>query len=256
MFIYKPKIIGGLYLGAIPLFSLIYWLNPFFFGNQLSFAQSLYFSVITITTLGYGDITPITDPARLLTAAESLIGIILIGLFLNSVAHVKFESEQTKKREIVRSHLKAQYSQFRENIVSTLLRAEAGNYNIDGELSKKLVDIKEFRNHFNENNKKRWYDVLNGLEENKETREDLIVEIDLLVQQITYALNNVEVEDKKSLMLLTRFSQHTYRLKTSEVYQSDPVRYLSGFFWDVMAGWSWDKGFRDEDIVLNAIESV
>ena len=54
-----------------------------------SFRRMLYFSVVTITTLGYGDIVPLTDKARTLVAIESISGIVLIGLFLNSLAHKK-----------------------------------------------------------------------------------------------------------------------------------------------------------------------
>jgi len=51
-----------------------------------SFVRFFYFSAVTITTLGYGDIVPMTDRARLLVAIEAILGIVLAGLFLNSVA--------------------------------------------------------------------------------------------------------------------------------------------------------------------------
>lgn len=51
-----------------------------------AFARMFYFSAVTITTLGYGDIVPITNPARILVALESIFGIVLIGLFLNSLS--------------------------------------------------------------------------------------------------------------------------------------------------------------------------
>jgi hypothetical protein len=54
----------------------------------------LYFSVVVITTLGFGDIVPLTDAARLWVASESLLGVILIGLFLNSLG-VRAAARQT-----------------------------------------------------------------------------------------------------------------------------------------------------------------
>ena len=51
-----------------------------------SYARMFYFSVVTITTLGYGDIVPITNMARIIVATESILGIVLIGLFLNSLS--------------------------------------------------------------------------------------------------------------------------------------------------------------------------
>ena len=121
---YKPRCFGGLYLLLIPIFGIIYWLNPGFWIEPLSFIQSIYFSVITITTLGYGDISPITESARVLTAIEALSGIVLIGLFLNAVAHSRAELEETKRHNIVQGHLRAQYEEFRRNIVDICLRAE------------------------------------------------------------------------------------------------------------------------------------
>ncbi|MEM9338425.1 MAG: ion channel, partial [Bacteroidota bacterium] len=50
-----------------------------------SFGRMLYFSASTLTTLGLGDIIPISGIARLLVTIESLLGLILIGLFLNSL---------------------------------------------------------------------------------------------------------------------------------------------------------------------------
>ena len=51
-----------------------------------AYARMFYFSAVTITTLGYGDIVPITTMSRTLVAFESIIGIVLIGLFLNSLS--------------------------------------------------------------------------------------------------------------------------------------------------------------------------
>jgi len=50
------------------------------------YARMLYLSTVTITTLGYGDILPLTSRARLLVALESILGIVVIGLFLNSLS--------------------------------------------------------------------------------------------------------------------------------------------------------------------------
>ena len=41
---------------------------------------------MTITTVGFGDIVPLTTLARLIVASEAILGIIIIGLFLNSIA--------------------------------------------------------------------------------------------------------------------------------------------------------------------------
>ena len=48
--------------------------------------RMLYLSAITITTLGFGDITPVSESARMSIALEAVLGIVVIGLFLNSLA--------------------------------------------------------------------------------------------------------------------------------------------------------------------------
>ena len=51
-----------------------------------SFWRMLYLSTVTITTLGYGDIVPITPVSRALVGAEAILGILIIGLYLNALS--------------------------------------------------------------------------------------------------------------------------------------------------------------------------
>jgi hypothetical protein len=97
----NPKFIAILYIALILIFGLIYWATPSFWKTELTLIQSLYFSVVTITTLGYGDITPQNDIAMIFTALESLSGILVIGLFLNALAQTysSKESERFRNRE-------------------------------------------------------------------------------------------------------------------------------------------------------------
>lgn len=59
--------------------------------DEAFFERMLYFSTVTITTLGFGDIVPVEPVARLLVAVESILGIILMGLFLNALFNEKVE---------------------------------------------------------------------------------------------------------------------------------------------------------------------
>ena len=45
------------------------------------FIRMCYFSATTVTTLGFGDITPVSTEARVLSAAEAVVGVAIIGLF-------------------------------------------------------------------------------------------------------------------------------------------------------------------------------
>jgi hypothetical protein len=46
----------------------------------LSFFEGLYWSVVTFTTLGYGEIVPYTIPGRILSMLDSLLGMTLMGV--------------------------------------------------------------------------------------------------------------------------------------------------------------------------------
>ena len=49
-----------------------------------SYVDSFYFSVVTTTTVGFGDITPDTDGAKLFTVAYIIVGISIITTFLDA----------------------------------------------------------------------------------------------------------------------------------------------------------------------------
>lgn len=53
---------------------------------KFGFGRYLYLSVVTITTLGFGDIVPTSDGARLAVGLEAVTGVVLAGLFLNALA--------------------------------------------------------------------------------------------------------------------------------------------------------------------------
>ena len=103
---------GFLYLSLIPIFAVIYTLLPegFIHYDQLSntFLTNLYYSAVTVTTLGYGDITPINEIAAILVGTESVLGVVIIGLFLNQLSHNKMEQEKiiTEQEEIGRAMLR------------------------------------------------------------------------------------------------------------------------------------------------------
>ncbi|WP_082969128.1 potassium channel family protein [Mycobacterium sp. E2699] len=58
-------------------------------GGQWSrdnMVRMVYFSAVTITTLGYGDIAPIETSTRIMVTAEAVLGAVTVGLFLNAIA--------------------------------------------------------------------------------------------------------------------------------------------------------------------------
>ncbi len=68
------------------LFQLCLQLQPTAFGPASGSAYSLfdlfYFSFTTLTTAGYGDIVPVTRPARMLAAMESVCGVLYLAVLV------------------------------------------------------------------------------------------------------------------------------------------------------------------------------
>lgn len=88
---FRPARVVRLLLLVIGVFSILNFafdtciLGP---DGDLTVIDSIYFTVVTITTLGFGDITPLTPIGRLLVTFQALAGFIVISLFLAAVASV------------------------------------------------------------------------------------------------------------------------------------------------------------------------
>ena len=154
----RPRVYGLFYLSLIPIYATFYYFFPSITGSERSFVECLYFSIVTITTLGYGDITPLDETGQLVTASESLLGVVSIGLFLNAVASARSErirEEQADRdaanyEETQRAKLNGHYSlvspvieRYRAAVMNITCRShgnEPMKYNPDFEL-KDLKDL-------------------------------------------------------------------------------------------------------------------
>lgn len=116
----RPIVWITLYLCLVPVFALIYWALPdgqfrIPDGGTAGYGGWLYYSIVTITTLGFGDYTPAHSGAQWVTAIEVLMGLVVIGFFLNAVGSMKSEidveselekqkrvHEETEKRKLIK----------------------------------------------------------------------------------------------------------------------------------------------------------
>lgn len=55
-----------------------------------------YLSLVTLSTLGYGDITPVSQPARILAALEAIIGQLFIGVLIARLVGQQISSRKNK----------------------------------------------------------------------------------------------------------------------------------------------------------------
>ena len=99
------KILGAicvyLLLGIIwaIIYTLIADINPGTFNGHKpepwhkSFPDFIYFSFVTLTTLGYGDITPATSVSRFLTYMEAVIGQFYLAILVASLVGIRISTQ-------------------------------------------------------------------------------------------------------------------------------------------------------------------
>lgn len=76
---HKPLItVGALAAGYVLVSALVIFnVEPELFG---SFLDAVYWATVSLTTMGYGDITPVTAAGRIVTIISSMMGIAIIAL--------------------------------------------------------------------------------------------------------------------------------------------------------------------------------
>ena len=65
---------------------------------QENFAAAVYFSFVTITTLGYGDISPILPLARSLVVMEAVVGVFYMAILVASLIGVRMSDRQAARK--------------------------------------------------------------------------------------------------------------------------------------------------------------
>ncbi|MDE6317455.1 MAG: potassium channel family protein [Muribaculaceae bacterium] len=122
----RPIVWIGLYIVLVPIFAVIYNLLPdgqfrIPDGGGVDFGSWLYYSIVTITTLGFGDYTPMHGMAQCVTAIEVMCGLVFLGFFLNAVGSMKSEIDVESEVEMQRLvHTQQETEKLQKNIPSIL----------------------------------------------------------------------------------------------------------------------------------------
>ncbi len=100
-----------------------------FFEEKVNFQDALWWSVVTVTTVGYGDISPITVGGRVVAIAVMLFGIGILGIFTASIAGLFIENRLRENKGMkptsVSGHFMLCGWNFRGTKIIEELRADA-----------------------------------------------------------------------------------------------------------------------------------
>jgi len=69
-----------------------------FFETGVSWANALWWSIVTLTTVGYGDITPATIAGRIIGVIIMIFGIGMLGMFTATIASIFVEKKLKENR--------------------------------------------------------------------------------------------------------------------------------------------------------------
>nr|WP_233099116.1 potassium channel family protein [Pseudomonas veronii] len=86
------------YLGLVVLYGLIYQFSKGTIEGVTIWLDGIYFSIVTATTLGFGDLKPLTAFGKVLVSSQVFFEVLLIGFFLNALSFQL--SERVKAEEI------------------------------------------------------------------------------------------------------------------------------------------------------------
>ena len=95
-----------IFLTALVMFNAEPHINPHT-GEETfhSFFDALYWATVTLTTVGYGDLTPVTDVGRIVSMVSSLFGVAIIALpsgvitasYLEELRDLRLKKEEEKE---------------------------------------------------------------------------------------------------------------------------------------------------------------
>jgi hypothetical protein len=159
-----------------------------------------------------------------------------------------------QKRQRIKRNLTKQYENFREDCIAIMLMVSDGTF--DWGFHRELTDQAKFKEYFKRpvgNGQDRWDAFVNKLDEYN--LEALILKMEILRDEVAFALNNVDIADEQPFLFLKRLSHALFSMRNTTLGY-DETKSFAGFLWSVFAGWDAVSGYRERDIIDDMIAAI
>jgi hypothetical protein len=83
--------------------------DPSTFSATLTKSGALYFTVTILSTVGFGDITPVTDSARLIVSVHMICDLVVMGILVKLITGVAKRARAQRTSEGSEEHVVLAY---------------------------------------------------------------------------------------------------------------------------------------------------
>lgn len=258
-FLHSPILLGVSYLCLISIFSIIYWFNSGSFEPCTTYIDSIYFSVVTITTLGYGDILPLTGLMKIAVSLEALIGIAFFGLLLNAFAYRLSNQEKLRRDIAIKKSLVGHYENFRHSIYVVLL--DHGNLERLSESAHKLpfhVCFREFRDMYVEGGgcEYSYYNFLKYIDTGSDVVGELKGLYKVFCDEVKFSLAAIGSDNTEAIDTLREFQKYLLELENDPRHKGVEDEHFVKNIFNILAMLGSFNEVLDEDRFIQAIASL
>jgi len=123
--------------------TLIYWVEPR--SNVASLPTAMYFTIITMTTVGYGDISPSSNGGHVVVALCTITGVLYMAMPIGIIGSAFTETWQRRDRILLTQRIRENLLQWGHSVEDIPELFEEFDTDGDGELH--LRDFRRMMNH-------------------------------------------------------------------------------------------------------------
>lgn len=251
----RPISILLFYLLLIVLFCLIYYCFADQWECPLSLVDSFYLSAVTITTLGYGDITPTGNVAKILVSVQAILGVATIGYFLVSVAQEIADLSTSKQSKISKQIIREQYADFRKYSISQVLAALDQENSTDWIEVDRLMKPENMFDRVGLPNSPIWQIVKHGFVSNGSFDEikKLMLVFEKNIESFIYRSNS---ENYESINSIVKYRNNLMRLQLVETEEDTDSDLFMRALHQLLTQFDVNKEKIVSDEFLGSVEAI